>query len=308
MNASAHEQNKAVALVVDDSLQCVQILNDALEDAGFTVLVALEGNQALTITHNIRPDIILLDAGMPHMDGFETCRQLKRRAQLADVPILFMTGLTDTDHVLMGFEAGGVDYVSKPINIHELLARMRAHLNNARITQQARLALDGAGQFLLTVDSNGQLRCATPQVCQLLEQAGASVDASHLQPQLSLRLAEWLRQRPDTGQQLRLAVVGGMLQLELLTLMDGKEYLLRLGHSHSDDDDSALLHHKLALTQREGEVLLWVARGKTNREIGQILATSPRTVNKHLEQIFRKLGVENRTSAAAVALKWLSNS
>lgn len=303
---SANDSNKAVVLVVDDSLDCMQMLNDALEDAGFTVLVALEGSQALTITHNIRPDIILLDAIMPHMDGFETCRQLKRRAQLADVPILFMTGLSDTDHVVMGFEAGGVDYVTKPINIHELLARMRAHLNNARITRQARRALDGAGQFLLTVDSDGQLRWATPQVCQLLEQAGAGLDATRLQPAVSQRLADWLRQRPEAGQQLRLVLAGGALQLELLTLMDGKEYLLRLSHSHNDDDDSALLRQKLGLTQREGDVLLWIARGKANREIGQILAMSPRTVNKHLEQIFRKLGVENRTSAAAVALKWLS--
>lgn len=303
---SANDSNKAVVLVVDDSLDCMQMLNDALEDAGFTVLVALEGSQALTITHNIRPDIILLDAIMPHMDGFETCRQLKRRAQLADVPILFMTGLSDTDHVVMGFEAGGVDYVTKPINIHELLARMRAHLNNARITRQARRALDGAGQFLLTVDSDGLLRWATPQVCQLLEQAGAGLDATRLQPAVSQRLADWLRQRPEAGQPLRLALAGGALQLELLTLMDGKEYLLRLSHSHNDDDDSALLRQKLGLTQREGDVLLWIARGKANREIGQILAMSPRTVNKHLEQIFRKLGVENRTSAAAVALKWLS--
>ncbi|MBQ1782125.1 MAG: response regulator [Gammaproteobacteria bacterium] len=308
-NTPADNSNsKPVALVVDDSLECMQMLNDALEEAGFTVLVALEGSQALTITHNIRPDIILLDAIMPHMDGFETCRQLKRRAQLADVPILFMTGLTDTDHVVMGFEAGGVDYVTKPINMHELLARMRAHLNNARITRQARRALDGAGQFLLTVDGDGRLRWATPQVCQLLEQAEASIDATSLQPALSQRLADWLRQRPESGQQLRVTVAGGVLQLELLTVMDGKEYLLRLGHSHNDDDDSALLRQKLGLTLREGDVLLWIARGKTNREIGQILEMSPRTVNKHLEQIFRKLGVENRTSAAAVALKWLSKS
>lgn len=305
---AANAETKSVVLVVDDSLDTMHMLNDALEEAGFTVLVALEGNQALTITHNIRPDIILLDAIMPNMDGFETCRQLRRKAQLADVPIIFMTGLTDTDHVVMGFEAGGVDYVTKPINMHELLARMRAHLNNARITRQARRALDGAGQFLLTVDSEGRLRWATPQVCQLLELAGASIDAASLQPAVSQRLAEWLAKSPDSGQTLRLAAANAPLQLTLLTLMDGKEYLLRLSPSQNDEDDSELLRQRLALTQREGDVLLWIARGKTNREIGQILEMSPRTVNKHLEQIFRKLGVENRTSAAAVALKWLSKS
>ena len=295
-----------VVLVVDDAIDSIHMLNDVLEESHFTVLVALEGAQALTITKNIRPDIILLDAIMPNMDGFETCRQLKLNPQLADVPIIFMTGLSDTEHVVMGLNAGGVDYVTKPINPDELIARMRVHLANARITQSARAALDTAGQYLLTIDLQGQLVWATPQVYQLLDGAGATADSIALTHTISQQLREWISHKPETGRQLPLQQVTQELSVEMLNLIDGKEYLLRLTNPHKPADDTQSLKHQFSVTGREADVLLWIANGKTNREIGQILEMSPRTVNKHLEQIFKKLGVENRTSAAAVAIKCLA--
>jgi DNA-binding response OmpR family regulator/DNA-binding CsgD family transcriptional regulator len=303
MNTKTQSQ---VVLVVDDAIDSIHMLNDVLEESHFTVLVALEGAQALTITKNIRPDIILLDAIMPNMDGFETCRQLKLNPQLADVPIIFMTGLSDTEHVVMGLNAGGVDYVTKPINPDELIARMRVHLANARITQSARAALDTAGQYLLTIDLQGQLVWATPQVYQLLDGAGATADSIALTHTISQQLREWISHKPETGRQLPLQQVTQELSAEMLNLIDGKEYLLRLTNPHKPADDTQSLKQQFSVTGREADVLLWIANGKTNREIGQILEMSPRTVNKHLEQIFKKLGVENRTSAAAVAIKCLA--
>lgn len=295
-----------VVLVVDDAIDSIHMLNDVLEEAHFTVLVALEGAQALTITKNIRPDIILLDAIMPNMDGFETCKQLKLNPQLADVPIIFMTGLSDTEHVVMGLTAGGVDYVTKPINPEELVARMRVHLANARITQSARAALDTAGQYLFTIDLQGQLVWATPQVYQLLDGAHATADSIALTHSISQQLREWINHKPETGRQLPLQQVTQELNVEMLNLIDGKEYLLRLTNPPKPADDTQSLKQQFSVTGREADVLLWIANGKTNREIGQILDMSPRTVNKHLEQIFKKLGVENRTSAAAVAIKCLA--
>lgn len=303
MNTKTQSQ---VVLVVDDAIDSIHMLNDVLEESHFTVLVALEGAQALTITKNIRPDIILLDAIMPNMDGFETCRQLKLNPQLADVPIIFMTGLSDTEHVVMGLNAGGVDYVTKPINPDELIARMRVHLANARITQSARAALDTAGQYLFTIDLQGQLVWATPQVYQLLDGAGATADSIALTHSISQQLREWISHKPETGRQLPLQQVTQELSVEMLNLIDGKEYLLRLTNPHKPADDTQSLKQQFSVTGREADVLLWIANGKTNREIGQILEMSPRTVNKHLEQIFKKLGVENRTSAAAVAIKCLA--
>ncbi|MEZ5511077.1 MAG: response regulator, partial [Gammaproteobacteria bacterium] len=109
------QDERDVVLVVDDSPETLGMLNQALDDAGMTVLVALEGLQAVSIARKMQPDVILLDAMMPNLDGFATCRILKREPDLADVPVIFMTGLSDTEHVVKGFEAGGVDYVTKPV-------------------------------------------------------------------------------------------------------------------------------------------------------------------------------------------------
>lgn len=295
-----------IVLVVDDSIETIHMLNDVLENEKFTVLVALEGTQALTITQNMRPDIILLDAIMPHMDGFETCKRLKQNPQLADVPIIFMTGLSDSEHIVKGLGAGGVDYVTKPIKTEELLARMRVHLSNAHMSKTARAALDTAGHYLLTLDLFGQLRWATPQAYALLAKAEATQDTMHLQEKIIKQLREWLSHKPESGRQLTLTGLQIALAVEIVNLMDGTEYLLRLSSVHEIAEDTQLLKQHFAVTGREADVLLWIAKGKTNREIAQILDMSPRTVNKHLEQIFRKLGVENRTAAAATTLKCLA--
>ena len=146
------ERARDIAVVVDDSPETLRFLTDALEGAGFTVLVALQGTNALSLVQEVTPDIILLDAVMPGIDGFETCRRLKQRKTLAHVPVIFMTGLSETEHIVRGFEAGGVDYVTKPIVPDELIARMQVHLANARLGQSARNALDAAGRFLLAID------------------------------------------------------------------------------------------------------------------------------------------------------------
>ncbi|HEY7885222.1 MAG TPA: DNA-binding response regulator [Cellvibrionaceae bacterium] len=293
-------------LVVDDSLDSIRMINDVLENANMTVLVALEGSQAITITRNIVPDIILLDAIMPHMDGFETCRQLKENPALVDVPIIFMTGLSATEHVVMGLKSGGVDYITKPINGDELIARMQVHLTNARMTQSARLALDKAGQYLWATDSRGNLLWATPQVYQLHQSAGASTD-EHAKT-IRDRLTEWFQHTPVSGHKLHLDFLPTPLTVEFLALVDEHEYLLRLVHAADNATCTELLKTRFTVTSREADVLLWIANGKTNREIGQILDMSPRTVNKHLEQIFKKLSVENRTSAAALAIRCLAEN
>ena len=102
------------------------------------------------------------------MDGFETCRRLKRDAGLSNVRSCSMTGLAETEHIVRGLEAGGVDYVTKPIVIEEMLARIRVHLANARLTQSARARLDVSGRFLLAVSRQGKIMRATPQAQKLL--------------------------------------------------------------------------------------------------------------------------------------------
>lgn len=295
---------KEIVLVVDDSPDALSLINDALESAGMDVLVALEGRQALTIASRIRPDIILLDAIMPHMDGFETCRALKADPTLKNIPVIFMTGLTDTQDIVKGLETGGVDYLTKPINPSELLARMKVHLANARQTVSVQSALDSSGQHLLTVDQTGLLRWATPQAHALF--AKAEVCQEWLETEMKAQVCQWFalgNLTPDS--EIKLQGSDYPLELKFVATQDDGDLLLKLidGNRPTGSD---LLKSKLEITDRESEVLYWIANGKTNREIAEILDMSPRTVNKHLEQLFPKLGVENRTAAAGVALRLLA--
>jgi DNA-binding response OmpR family regulator/DNA-binding CsgD family transcriptional regulator len=303
----ASHEPRDIVLVVDDSPNTLRMLTDAIEGAGMTVLVALDGEQALSLIDRITPDVILMDAVMPGLDGFEICRLLKRNSALSHVPIIFMTGLSETENIIKGLDAGGVDYVTKPIAPNELLARIRVHLANARISQSARAALDASGRFLLAANRAGQVLWLTPQAARLLRNVFPNVSSEAII--LPAHIREWLAQY--TGKD---AASGGIafgppdsetkLELSVISQIGADEILLRLIDGDPHDDQMAL-RTKLRLTQREAEVLLWIARGKSNRDVAEILTLSPRTVNKHLEQIFTKLGVENRTSAAALAARTL---
>src|SRR5687767_6629607 len=155
-------------LVVDDTPETLCLLTDTLDHAGFTVLIATDGDSALDLVDQITPDLVLMDAVMPTMNGFEACRRLKREKLLSHMPVIFMTGLSETEHVVEGLAAGGVDYVTKPIVIDELLARMRVHLANARVAYGTGVALDASGRFLLATDRTGRLLWCTPKAKQLL--------------------------------------------------------------------------------------------------------------------------------------------
>ena len=296
-------KKRDVALVVDDSPETLRLLTDALDGAGMTVMVAMDGAAAMRIVDQITPDIILLDAVMPGIDGFETCRRLKRDAGLNNVPVIFMTGLAETEHIVRGLEAGGVDYVTKPIVIEEMLARIRVHLANARLTQSARAALDVSGRFLLAVGRQGKIMWATPQAQKLLaDNLPAKADDELELPETML---QWLEQAQAGGTSAKAPALASFpdnakLQLQYMGKLGPNEFLLRLAKD-AGGDTPASFRNDLGLTSREGEVLSWLSKGKTNRDIAQILGLSPRTVDKHLEQIYAKLGVENRTAAAAVA-------
>ena len=291
-----------VVLVVDDSPETLRLLTDALDGAGMTVMVALDGAAAMRIVDQITPDMILLDAVMPGMDGFETCRRLKRDAGLSNVPVIFMTGLAETEHIVRGLEAGGVDYVTKPIAIEEMLARIRVHLANARLTQSARAALDVSGRYLLAVNRQGKVMWATPQAQKLLsDQLGSGSTDEMVLPEA---LQPWLEQaQKGKGGSKTAAGFPDNPELRLYYMGNAgpNEYLLRLAKDTSANLPPEFTS-ELGLTTREGEVLSWLSKGKTNRDIAQILGLSPRTVDKHLEQIYSKLGVENRTAAAAIAV------
>jgi len=296
--------NRDVVLVVDDSPDTLSFLTEAIERSGATVLVAVGGDLALALVDEITPDVILLDAVMPGLDGFETCRRLKAKPQLAGVPVIFMTGLSETEHIVQGLSAGGIDYVTKPIAPDEILARIRVHLASARAAQSARAALDTAGRTLFAVAEDGTVLWSTPQAGRLL--AGLVADPSGVFV-LPLRARDWLRGCLD-GAAAPLTLTdrdGAVIALSFIGRTPD-EVLLRLSR-----EEPAMgverLRARLPITGREAEVLLWLARGKSSRDIGEILGLSHRTVTKHLEGIYAKLGVENRTAASIIAARHLQD-
>lgn len=296
---------KPTVLIVDDDINTVSMLNDTLDEAGFTVLVALEGNQALSITSQITPDIILLDAVMPHLDGFSTSKRLRQNPGLRHTPIIFMTVLSDTQNIVDAFDAGVVDYVIKPIRTEELVVRMRTHLRNSKLTVSAYSAMDSVGQTLCVFSKEGQLRWATPNAWQLMK----NFSDTGYEPNKKIvnRIIGWLNNTEGLKIPLDLSSQGIALKFYLSRRTAEGESLLRIEEIKGHEEVEAVkrLKNNLGLTQREAEVLLWIARGKTNREIGDILNLSPRTVNKHLEIVFPKLSVDNRTAAAALAINSL---
>ena len=294
--------NNITVLVVDDSPESLSMLNATLNQAGLTVLVALNGVQALTIVEKVQPDVILLDAIMPEMDGFDTCIRLKEL--LPSTPIIFMTGLNDSKHVMRGFESGGTDYITKPVVPDEVLARIKVHSQSARLAKSAQAALDYTGQYIFCVSSNGNLEWATPHAQELLSSLGD--DFSETWQKIQQDIAIWLMQSPaDTP--LTLKQFSPPLEASYAGDYNRIHSLVRISTPKQNGSEKDLQTH-LGLTRRESQVLYWLSFGKTNWEIAQILEMSPRTVNKHLEQVYKKLDVDNRTSAASVSIRILERA
>lgn len=292
------------ALIVDDSPDSLGMLNTALNSQGITALVALSGQQALNISRQVTPDVVLLDAVMPEMDGFDTCLELKKR--FPQLPIIFMTGLSDTDDIVRGLEAGAVDYVTKPINTNEVIARLKVHVHNASNLISVKAALESADQSIISIDDMGNVLWATRRAQEELNKYQHK--PAQLSNDLAEKLTEYWRESPE-----KLLYLSGF--------SDGSEesvsasYLNKLGAQHliklqgtSETRDVKTLLSKLPITKREAEVLLWLSKGKSNWDIATILAIKPRTINKHLELIFKKLSVDNRTAAAGIALDTIAAS
>jgi DNA-binding response OmpR family regulator len=180
---------------------------------------------------------------MPEIDGFETCRRLK--LQRPNIPIIFMTGLTDVEDVVKGFEAGGIDYVTKPISPDEVIARIKTHIQTARLALSAQDALDHAANNVFCVSNQWRLSWATPRAHQLIDDFAGN-DMS-----LWTTLAELLKGWLATGSKQNLRVNCFVSTFEIM------------------------------YERQQGD--------------------------KHLEQIYKKLGVDNRTSAAAISIRILES-
>ena len=284
-----------VILVVDDAIETLNMLCEALQAEGYEVLAAASAQDALERFDLVVPDGVLLDAVMPGMDGFALCQQIKATPAWSHVPVIFMTGLSETDHVLKGFACGGVDYVVKPLRLPEVMIRLATHVRNARVARLAREANDIAGLGSVVLDSQYRTAWCSPKASEWLTGAFTQTAAR----------TDWLMQACAEGQATTPLSAGTLLLARKMGSAGLGETMLLL---QATEAQGATDHHfrQVALTPRETEVLSWLAKGKTNRDIADILGMSPRTVNKHLEHIFEKLGVETRSAAAVLAEKYWS--
>ncbi len=306
-------------LIVDDVPANLSVLIDTASAHGHRVYLAENGERALALAQRVRPDLILLDVCMPGLSGFDTCRRLKADGALAAIPVIFLTALDDLVDKIEGLEAGAVDYITKPLQPAEVMARVQVHLELRRLRDELaernatleteiarrieaeralRQSLDRA---VLVSTTEGQILFCTQRAAQLLRECFGVDAEAELPPPLRFVLEPTSDPTPTevtvTGGRLRVRRMAEVGEAECITLL--LEEILTTGPGTLE---------RLGLTPREAEVLYWIAQGKTNPEVAMILANTTGTVKKQVRSILEKLGLETRVAAALLAQEHLSRA
>lgn len=292
-------------LLVDDTPEVLALIWEALEPHGWRLLVADSARAARGVLAHTQPDLILLDVRMPGEDGFELHASLRQAEATARIPVIFLTSLNDPTEKVRAFQGGAVDYVTKPVHGPELAARVSLHLE----LRAARRDLERKNRELetamaLRLDAEACLADSLRHGLALLHKNGSLLFAT--------RLAHSLIAKHLPGQDLarRLSadcsVSGpkGSLHIQSIPAEGNPDIrIISLREDSKEGSPESLLAQ--GLTPRQAEVAYWVAQGKTNPEIGLILGTSPRTIDKHMEHILQKTSVENRASLIVLVTKLL---
>jgi CheY-like chemotaxis protein/DNA-binding CsgD family transcriptional regulator len=299
-----------IVMIVDDTPGNLALLSETLSEAGYRVLVATDGSSALEQIAYLTPDIILLDVLMPGIDGFETCNRLKSKPETAHIPVLFMTALSELDDLLRGFGEGAVDYLVKPLRPPEVLARLDVQLSQSRNLRRVENFLNNSPFSALAIDSSGYITWLTPEGARWMDdflQKHMLAGKHELNSPLPKPILEWVKQSLTVAEKLEEGSfesyrAGVSFSVKITPCQKAGEYFLIL-EKNTREWDIDSVKTSMGLTFREAEILMWISRGKTNKEVGVILGSSPRTINKHLEHIFEKLGVVTRAAAVSIVLQ-----
>ncbi|HEX2100353.1 MAG TPA: response regulator [Candidatus Synoicihabitans sp.] len=294
-------------LIVDDTPANLALLVDALQSAGHRPLVATNGEEALALLEKTEPALILLDMRMPRLDGMGTLARIRAHPAWREIPVIFMTAVEEPEQKVAAFSAGAVDYVTKPFNSDEVLARIGTHLRLRALQKElaaelawraeTELLLEASlEQAVLVVARDGRVQFWTQRARQLATRYFP--DTPPASDRLSPRLEQiaW-RRDPQTK------IIGATGELTIRVVADGTAdapVIILCDEQRSQGDYAPL--RELGVTEREAEVLYWISQGKSNSEIGTIIGASAGTVKKHAQSIFAKLGVEGRSSAMLVAI------
>jgi len=265
--------DQSVIMVVDDNPDSLKLLSDILSEQGFQVRQALNGQLALAAAKQQSPDLFILDIRMPEMDGFELCRQLKNEATTCSVPVIFISGLNDSADKVKAFDIGGQDYITKPFEDTEVLARVKLHLevssmrkNLENIVQQRTINLE---------ESNTALKVLLEHRSSEREKFEENA-LSHIRSLVSPYL-ERLKNTDLDSQQSSLLDIVEVNLLEITSQFSGTLYSSSLG-----------------LTRREMEVAALIKTGKTNGEISTLISISDHSVSFHRQNLRKKLGLLGR--------------
>jgi DNA-binding response OmpR family regulator/DNA-binding CsgD family transcriptional regulator len=304
-----------IVLIVDDTPANLSLLFHDLAERGYSVRIAENGATALEQMKLSKPDLVLLDVVMPGMNGFEVCRQIKSNPEWRALPILFMTALDEDEEKVNAFRAGAVDYITKPVHIPEVLARVGAHLEIQTLQASLRARNEELEEEIaLRQEAEELLRHSLDQALLIVEPPHTIIFATRLaQNFLRVYFPEGdgvtlpptfvdLLDRTDPPFHIK----GPSAQLRispLTTPTESTNRIFQLTEIGKPQNPAVLM--QLGLTARQAEVLFWIAQGKTNPDIALILGAAVRTVQKHVEHIFQKLSVESRQAAALVALEVL---
>ena len=229
-------------LVVDDTPTNLEVLVDYLADSDFQIIVATDGEKALERLKYAHPDVILLDVMMPGIDGFETCRRLKENDETRDIPVIFMTALSETVDKVKGFSVGAVDYITKPFQHEEVLARVQTHLTLRFLQQQLQEVNEQLEQRV--AERTAELKEALEEVEELKDRLQEENTYLQQEIKLSHNFEEIITQSPNFGKVLEQVEQVATTDATVLILGEtgtGKELLARAVHSVSKRKDRPLV-------------------------------------------------------------------
>ncbi|NOX35747.1 MAG: response regulator transcription factor [Deltaproteobacteria bacterium] len=266
-------EDKAVIMIIDDSPESLKLLTNILAGQGFGVRQALNGRMALDAIKQQLPDLIILDIRMPGMDGLEVCRQLKDDANTRTVPVIFISGLRESDDKVKAFEVGALDYITKPFQEAEVLARVKLHLALSKMKQNLEELVQR--RTIKLEESNTALKVLLEHRQSEREKFEENV-ITHINSLVMPYLKRLKKSSLDHKQTALADVIESNLD-EITSQFSGKLYAKAVG-----------------LTRREMEVAALIKTGKTNMEIADLLYISEHSISFHRQNLRKKLGLLGR--------------
>ncbi|MBA3530646.1 MAG: response regulator [Ardenticatenales bacterium] len=314
-------------LIIDDNVTNLKVAIDHLQSYGFEVLVARSGEMGLERARYAHPALILLDVQMPGIDGFETCRRLKAHPDTAAIPVLFMTVLSDPIDKVKGLEMGAVDFLTKPIDLAETIARVQTHLAlrdlqlhleervrertsalEAEMERRTRHEQERERLVAVISQQSEQLRLLAGQLLAAQQQTRQGVTTEldqAIQQKLHLVQAELatLQTVPHTDERTALAAPLERAQALLDEMQQTTRRLATTLNEPSLPETALHTSPLLHLTTREREVLTLLAEGRSAADIAELFVLSPATVHTYTRRIREKLGIQELAALIRFALE-----